>query len=66
MKFASSASQCYLQFHIISTPGNNAAIVVTENDDRFSAQIRPENPLATGVEGVDVGQGEHQSVPRVL
>ena len=51
-------SHLYTQPFGFSTPGNNAAIVVTENDDRFSAQIRPENPLATGVEGVDVGQGE--------
>jgi hypothetical protein len=59
-------SHLYTQPFGFSTPGNNAAIVVTENDDRFAAQIRPENLLATGVEGVDVGQGEHQSALRVL
>lgn len=59
-------SHLYTQPFGFSTPGNDAAIVVTENDDRFAAQIRPENLLATGVEGVDVCQGEHQSALRVL
>lgn len=59
-------SHLYTQPFGFSTPGNNAAIVVTENDDRFAAQIRSENLLATGVEGVDVCQGEHQSALRVL
>ena len=39
-------SHLYTQPFGFSTPGNNAAIVVTENDDRFAAQIRPENLLA--------------------
>lgn len=59
MKFASSASQCYLQFHIIGAAGDHAAVVVGQHDHRLPAQIGPKDGLAGGVEAVNVHQSEH-------
>ncbi len=40
-----------------------AAVIVTQANDGFSAQIRAKDLLAAGIEAVDVSQGKHTGTP---
>ncbi|BBV94504.1 hypothetical protein P853_04385 [Enterobacter hormaechei subsp. hoffmannii UCI 50] len=66
MKFASSASQCYLQFHIIGTSRYYTAVVVAKNNNRFVPQVGTKNFLAARIERIHISERKHQLVPRVL
>lgn len=61
MKFASSASQCYLQFHIIGAACDDAPVIVTEYNDGAGFEIGAEHLLAGGIETVNISQGKHRS-----
>jgi len=63
LKFEIRRSHRYLQRLGFCRPGNYAAIVITENNNRFSPQVWSENSLTTGVKRINVNQGEHQKPP---
>ena len=58
-KAKKDACSIKLQFHIIVTARNGAAVIVRQDDDRLAVQAWPEHPLAGDVEIIAIDEREH-------